>query len=84
MIELDHIKALDLLELALEGNPVCDTFEDQANYIRLGYPCPQSDNCPLCSVTHCLKSRFDRQMITQFNVDLILKSRAKSNQMYVF
>ncbi|XP_054158102.1 nuclear RNA export factor 1-like [Oppia nitens] len=31
--ELDHIKALELIELALEGNPVCETFEDQAVYI---------------------------------------------------
>ncbi|CAG2184281.1 unnamed protein product, partial [Oppiella nova] len=35
--ELDFIKGLELIELALEGNPICETFEDQAVYIRLGY-----------------------------------------------
>lgn len=34
LTELDFIKANELNELALSGNPVCDTLEDQAAYIR--------------------------------------------------
>jgi len=35
--ELDFLKGLDLLELSLDGNPICESFEDQAAYIRLGH-----------------------------------------------
>uniref|UniRef100_A0A452R5N1 NTF2 domain-containing protein n=1 Tax=Ursus americanus TaxID=9643 RepID=A0A452R5N1_URSAM len=32
--ELNKMKGLDLEELWLEGNPLCDTFPDQSTYIR--------------------------------------------------
>ena len=32
--ELNKMKGLDLEELWLEGNPLCDTFPDQPTYIR--------------------------------------------------
>lgn len=33
--ELDKLKGLRLVELWLEGNPLCQHFKDQAMYIRL-------------------------------------------------
>lgn len=33
--ELDKLKGLRLVELWLEGNPMCQHFKDQAMYIRL-------------------------------------------------
>lgn len=32
--ELNKMKGLELEELWLEGNPLCDTFPDQPTYIR--------------------------------------------------
>lgn len=31
---LDFLKGLDLVELVLDGNPLCDKFEDQSVYVR--------------------------------------------------
>ncbi|XP_054712972.1 nuclear RNA export factor 1-like [Uloborus diversus] len=31
--ELDHLKGLELLDLILDGNPLCDHFTDKATYI---------------------------------------------------
>ncbi|KAF0875948.1 NXF2 factor, partial [Crocuta crocuta] len=45
--ELNKIKGLNLEELWLEGNPLCDTFPDQSTYISRAFPPPFPLLCSL-------------------------------------
>lgn len=37
--QLDALQGLPIIELVLDGNPLCDKFKDQATYIRYALRC---------------------------------------------